>query len=154
MTFLTGIIAKFESAFKALETTIERLTNLQVTQIYDDIANIVYPIRYNSFGSKHNLMGLISNDAAYATEYGKLFPQPAHPGIYALNINKMKDACLCSHKKEAIHKATISDWEIYEVAKSKTNRFIVRVVTDVWISPLLKWSPTFYAKRVTKELLE
>ena len=38
--------------------------------------------------------------------------------------------------------------------KSEANRFIVRVVADAWISPLSKGSPTFYAKRMTKELLE
>ena len=38
---------------------------------------------------------------------------------------------LDSHKKEAIHKAMIADWEIYDVAESKANRFIVRIVADV-----------------------
>ena len=40
------------------------------------------------------------------------------------------------------------------MAKSESNRFIFRVVADVWISPLLKGSPTFYAKRISKELLD
>ena len=40
------------------------------------------------------------------------------------------------------------------MAESEANRFIVRVVADVWISPLSKGSPTFYAKRKTKELLD
>ena len=49
-------------------------------------------------------------------------------------------------KKDAVHKATISDWEIYGMTKSEVNRFIVRIVGDVWISPFSKGSPTFYAK--------
>ena len=40
------------------------------------------------------------------------------------------------------------------MAESEANSFIVRVVADVWISPLSKGSPTFYAKRKTKELLD
>ena len=40
------------------------------------------------------------------------------------------------------------------MAESETNRFIVRVAADVWVSPLSKGSPTFYAKRKTKELLD
>ena len=40
------------------------------------------------------------------------------------------------------------------MAESEANHFIVRVVADVWISPLSKRSPTFYVKRKTKELLE
>ena len=71
MTSSTDIIAKFEAEFEAFETTDERPTDLYVTQIYDAIAKIFYPIRYDSVGARHNLMGLIDEDAAYATEYGE-----------------------------------------------------------------------------------
>ena len=57
MTSLTDIIANFEAAFEAFETTNDRLTNLYVTQIYDAIAKIFYPILYNSVGATHKLMG-------------------------------------------------------------------------------------------------
>ena len=40
------------------------------------------------------------------------------------------------------------------MTKSKAYCFIVRVVANVWISPLSKGSPNFYAKRKTKELLD
>ena len=66
----------------------------------------------------------------------------------------MKDASLDSRKKEAFHKARISDWEIYDVAENKANHFIVRVVENFWIYPISKGIPTFYAKRKTKELLD
>ena len=46
------------------------------------------------------------------------------------------------------------DWEIYDVAKNKANRFIVGVISDVWICPLSKGSPTFYTKLISKELLD
>ena len=88
--------------------TNERLTDFYVTQIYDAIAKIFYPIRYDSVGSKHNLMGMIDDDAAYATNYGESFPRPARPSIYVLDINTTKDASLDIRKKEAVHKATIS----------------------------------------------
>ena len=127
---------------------------MYVTQIYDAIAKIFYPIRYDSVGATHNLMGMINEDAAYATEYGKSFPCTELPGIYASDIDTTKDASLDSRKKEAVHKARIADWEIYDVAKSEANRFIVRVVADVWISPPSKGGPTFYAKRKTKKLLD
>ena len=82
MTSLTDSIAKFEAAFEAIETTNERPTDLYVTQIYDAIAKIFYPICYNSVGATHNLMGLVDKDATYTTEYGKLFPQTLRLGIY------------------------------------------------------------------------
>ena len=59
MTSPADIIAKFEAAFEAFETTDERPTDLYVTQIYDAIAKIFYPIRYNSVRVTHNLMGMI-----------------------------------------------------------------------------------------------
>ena len=40
------------------------------------------------------------------------------------------------------------------MAEREANRYIVRVVADVWISPLSNGGPTFYAKRKTKELLD
>ena len=99
-------------------------------------------------------MGLIDEDDAYANEYGEPFPRPDCSGIYATDIDTTKDAYLDSRKKEAAHKAKIADWEIYDLAESEANRFIVRVVADVWISPLSKGGPTFYVKRKTKKLLD
>ena len=96
MTSSTDIISKFEAAFEAYETTVERPTDLYVAQIYDAIAKIFYLIRYDSVGVRHNLMGLIDEDAAYATEYGELFPRPDCPGIYATDIDTTKDASLDS----------------------------------------------------------
>ena len=40
------------------------------------------------------------------------------------------------------------------MAKSETNRFIVRVAADICISPISKGIPTFYAERMMKELLD
>ena len=40
------------------------------------------------------------------------------------------------------------------MAKSEAKRFIVHMFADIWISPLSKGRPTFYANRTTKELLE
>ena len=40
------------------------------------------------------------------------------------------------------------------MAKSEANNFIIRIIADVWISPLSKVGPTFYVKRTTRELLE
>ena len=99
-------------------------------------------------------MGLIDEDTAYATEYGESFPRTDSPGIYATDIDTKKDASLDRQKNESVHKAKIADCELYDVAESEANRFIVRVVADVWISPLSKGGPTFYAKRKTKELLD
>ena len=100
------------------------------------------------------MMGLAVEDAAYTTKYGESFPRPSCLGIYASDIDTRKEASLEIWKKEAFHKARIADREIYNLDKSKANRFMVRVVANVWIYPLSKGSPTFYAKRKTKKLLD
>ena len=105
----TDIIAKFEAAFEAFELIDKRPTDLYVTQIYDAIAKIFYPIRYYSVGATHNLMGLINENAAYDTEYGESFPRPSRLGIYASYIDTTKDAPLDSRKNEAVHDSRISD---------------------------------------------
>ena len=102
-----------------------------MTQIYDDISKIFYPMRYDSVGARHNLMELIDKEAAYATNYSKSFPRPARPGIYASDIDTTKDAYLDSRKNEAVHKTRIAEWEIYCMDEIEANRFIVRVVADV-----------------------
>ena len=61
---------------------------------------------------------------------------------------------MTAKKKEAVHKARIDDWEIYDVAESKANCLIIRFIADVWISPLSKGSPTFYVERTSKELMD
>ena len=99
MTSSTDIFAKFEATFKAFERNDERPTDLYVTQIYDAIVKILYPIRYNSVGATHNLMGIIDEDAAYATDYGELFPRPSRPGIYASDFDTTKDVSLDSGKR-------------------------------------------------------
>ena len=154
MTSTTNILAKVEAAIKASETTDECPTDLYVTQIYDTISKIFYPIRYDIVGAKHNLMGLVDEDTSYATEYSESFHRPERPVIYASDIDSRKDASLDNRRKEAVHKARISYWEIYDVTKSGANRFIVCVLEDVWISPLSKGGPMFYKKKTTKDLLD
>ena len=79
MKSLTNIITKSEAAFEVSKTTDERPTNLYVTKIYDAIAKIFYPVRYDIVGYNHNLMGMIDYNAAYATEHGESFPLPECP---------------------------------------------------------------------------
>ena len=63
------------------------------------MAKIFYPILYDSFGAKHNLMGLVDKDNAYANKYSKSFPRPERPGVYNSDIDTTKDASLDIRKK-------------------------------------------------------
>ena len=70
-----------------------------MTQIYDAIVKIFYPICYDSVGASNNLIGMIDDDAAYATEYGESFPWPVRRGIYVSDIDTTKDATLDIQKR-------------------------------------------------------
>ena len=83
MTSSTNILAKFEAAFEAFKTTYVRPTDLYVTQIYDAISKIFLTVRYDIVWATHNLMGLVDEEVAYASEYGESLPRPSRPGIYA-----------------------------------------------------------------------
>ena len=85
MTSSNNIIAKFEAAFEAFKTTDERPTNFTLHKFMTPSPSF-YPILYDSVGDKHNMMGMIDKDAAYATKYGESFPRPVIPGIYASGI--------------------------------------------------------------------
>ena len=68
---------------------------------------------------------------------------------------KLKDTLLrvpCA-RAEATHNALLSDWGIYNTAKSKTGLFILWEVDDVWIFKLSKGMPTYYSKVFSKMML-
>ena len=99
-------------------------------------------------------MGLVNKDAAYATEYGELFPQPFLPGIYASDIDTTKYASLANRKKEAVHKANIADWEIYDVGKSEAYRLSPTSLRMSGSLHFRRGGPALYVKRKTKELMD
>ena len=63
--------------------------------------------------------------------------RPTRPGIYgnAVSGNKVTIAIL---KAEAVWKAKIQDWGLYDVAKEEACRFIIDCVQDVWLAELKK----------------
>ena len=65
------------------------------------------------------------------------FRRPTRPGVYddALAGDKVTIAIW---KTEAMHKAKIQDWDLYDTAEEESCRFIIDTVDNVWIAELKK----------------
>ena len=135
MTSLTDIIKKSEAAFKAFETTNKHPTNLYITQIYDAITKIFTPYITTVLVPSTTWWGWSTMTPHMLPSMTSCSPIRRR-GIYASEIDTTKYASLEIRKKESFQKATIANWEIYNVDKSEANGFIARVVADVWICPL------------------
>ena len=78
--------------------------------------------------------------------------RPTRPGIYdnAVSDNKVTIAI---RKAEAVWKAKIQDWRLYDVAKEEARRFIIDCVEDVWLVELKK-NATVYVKVKAIKMIE
>ena len=69
------------------------------------------------------------------------------PYIYGPNTSPVK-----IRKAEAVHKAKIQDWDLYDTAEEEFCRFIIDSVGDVWIAELKK-KTTKYAEVKTIDMI-
>ena len=78
---------------------------------------------------KHNLIGLIMDDADYVLKYSESFPRTSRPTIYG----KLKDTLvgLPCGRGEATHNTLLDDWGIYDTDERETGLFIFWVVDDI-----------------------
>ena len=56
-------------------------------------------------------------------------------------------------KAEAVWKAKIDDWDLFDTTERETCRFIIDFVEDVWLAELKK-KITIYAERTALELIQ
>ena len=99
-------------------------------------------------------MGLILDDAAYASSFGNgdTFPEPARLAIYDDSIADNATA-VTRAKAEAKHRAKRADKGLYDAAKRETRQLLIAKVEDTWIREL-KNETTFYTKVSPQEILE
>ena len=92
------------------------------------------PIPFDQELGEHNLMGLVLTDAEYTEILGGEATFPAYltrPKAYPVIA---KEATVGERAQaEAIHKARVKDWEIFDCAQRKVCAFIIATVEDTWI---------------------
>ena len=125
------IVAKFVTAIDHFEPITEQPSDINLTRLWEDVAQLLFQIPYNKTGGKHNLIGIIRSKSAYVKRYGEAFPEPKRVGAYNLEINDNATAVV-RVRLEAAHKARRADRATFETARQETTQFMLAVVADTW----------------------
>ena len=106
---------------------------------------------YDVEKGKDNLIGIIMEDANYVKKFGQSFRRPTRLGVYDDMLGGEK-ITIAIRKAEAVHKAKIQDWDLYDTAQEESCRFIIDSVDDVWIAKIKK-KMTKYAEVKAIEMI-
>ena len=119
--------------------------------IVEAIGGVLFALRYHVEKDKDNLIGIIMEDANYVKKFGQSFRRPTRLGVYDDMLGGEK-ITIAIRKAEAVHKAKIQDWDLYDTAQEESCRFIIDSVGDVWIAELKK-KTTKYAEVKTIDMI-
>ena len=153
MTSVDDVRARFDAARETFEVKEGQPTEAYVTKIQETIGGILFAVRYDAADAKHNLIGLVIDDEEYKDRCGGSFVRPVRPKAYDDTIRDSDKVTISTRRAEALWKAKITDWELYDVSESEAGRFIVDSVDDVWLAELKK-KITIYSEVTAIEMLD
>ena len=130
MTSVDKCRARFDAAREVFEVQEGQPTKNYITMIVEVIGGVLYPLRYDTEGGKDNLLGIILPDPKYVAKFGRSFKRPTHPGVYDKKL-KRDEVTVEIRKAEAVWKAKIDDWDLFDTTERETCRFIIDSVEDV-----------------------
>ena len=142
MTKPSVIMETFVEAYDAFILIEGHPTNSDVNKVFEALSHFLCPIKYGQTDAVHNLIGIIQDDDTHKTKHGSSFPLPKRPKIFDETINGSLSIAIVTRKKEAAHASLQADWVVYNMAKRKIGRFILKVVDHVWLSKFSKGLPT------------
>ena len=87
-------------------------------------------------------------------KHGSLFPRPKRPKIFDETIDGSLPVTIATKKREVAHALLQTNWAVYNKAERESGRFILKVVNHVWLSEVLKGSPTYFSDVLAKTMLE
>jgi len=146
------ILADFNEAQNQFAPIDPQPTDDDLVRLEETLYPLLLAIPYDSESGKHNLSGIILNDETYKEIYGALFPVPTKPGAYDTSIPDDAKSVLRA-RSEAIHKARINDYLLYDAALRATHSFILGVIDDTYVRTL-KDPTTYYTKVHPKSFLK
>jgi len=144
MTSVDECRARFDAAREAFEVEEGQPTENYITKVVEAICGVLYTLRYDVEKGRDNLVGIIIDDPTYVKKFGQTFRRPARPSVYDDSITGEK-VTVTIRKAEAVWKAKIQDWDLYDTAEEESSRFITDSVEDVWLTELKK-KITVYAE--------
>ena len=84
--FSMGIAYDLQTLFEArreeFEVVDRQPNSANLYRIYEELANILYPIQFDKEGRKHNLIRLIIYKANYSARFVEPLPCTTRPAIY------------------------------------------------------------------------
>lgn len=144
MTSVDECRARFDAARATFEVQEGQPTETYITMIVETIGAVLYTIRYDVEKGKDNLIAIIIEDPEYVKKFGRSFRRPTRPAVYDDKL-KGEKVTIDVRKAEAVHKAKIQDWDMYDTAEEESCRFIIDCVEETWIAELKK-KTTRYAE--------
>ena len=100
-------------------------------EIHEVLLPILLDIPYDLAEGKQNLVGIISDDTNYNTDYGLSFLRLAQKAAYDDTLAENANNVICA-KAEATWTAALADERLYGVAECETRWFILAKVEDTW----------------------
>ena len=119
MTTVKDIHARSNAARETFEVEEGQHTEAYVTSLEETLGGIFFSVRYDTENAVHNLIGLVVDDDEYTDRYGRSLVCPTRPKAYDEAIKDDDKVTTMVRKAEAIWKAKISDWGLYDVAEMK-----------------------------------
>ena len=110
-------------------------TNVNLTQLHEELTAILHPLLYYSEKGIHNLMGLVVNKDNCKVRYGIKFLKTTKPTVCNGYIPNNATHAVCA-KAEAVHTAKTTDYHIFAAAERETRYFILAAVEDTWVLEL------------------
>ena len=133
MTSVDECRARFDAAREVFEVHEGQPTENYVTMIVEAIGGVLFTLRCDVEKGKDNLIGIIVEDPGYVKKFGRSSRRPTSPGVYDDTLGGDK-VTIAVRKAEAVHKAKIQDWNLYDTAEEESCRFIIDTVDDVWLA--------------------
>ena len=146
------ILADFNEAQNQFAPIDRQPTDDDLVRLEETLYPLLLAIPYDSENGKHNLSGIILDDKTYKNTYGTPFPVPTKPGAYDTSIPDDAKSVIRA-RAEAIHKARIQDYLLYDAALRATHRFILGTIDDTYVRTL-KHTTTYYTKVHPRSILK
>ena len=146
-----GDCEKFAHYLDQFKQIAGQLSDSDLTRIREAVALLFLQILYDETVAVHNLIGLISPEAANIAHYGAAFPETARVGAYDPSINNNATAVV-RVRTEAVHKAKLTNRVTYETARRETAQFILAVAANTWVQELW-YTETIYNEVAQNALL-
>ena len=130
MTSVEECRARFDASCEVFEVQEGQPTEKYITIIFEAVGGVLYGLRYDIEEGEDNLIGIIIPDPDYVQKFFKTFKRPTRPKVYDPTLAGDRFT-IAVQKAEAVHKAKIQDWDLYDTAEEESCRFIVDSVEDV-----------------------